>query len=701
MSNDELRFSAQFWPKGTSVRMINVPWDGSYKDIVQFDNANARDAWLDERYSAPMSTTSMTYVGPGTSIVLPCPVTTAEQYNYLYVQNPSYSITDGIDEFDAINRRYCYFITDIAWVSTAACQVTLQLDVWTTWGPFVHFTRAFVAQGHAAIANRNLWDGTSLSQITPAKMRRYLAATESVDAGGTFVPIETRWTDLSIETTGNQGVFVGVMSSVDLSQNWGTVNNPNIKTASGSIQEGMLAGTQVVYFKPDDFIDLLDDLRDAPWVSRNIMQVWVAPALTTTMQMAGVIHGKNFYRPGQKAPFDIQVDTLNAMTYLMAHYSAADTLVAPKLLTAPFAFIEVSAFEGSPLILKPERVADLTSIKFMAKSVLMAPWNRIAIYPDGYGSGNGGSMTYSFKDIQGDLISRAMPYGDYLDSAVWIDELPTFSFTSDGYMNWLAQGSHARKWSYQNTEWNFMKSNITRQFAFNQGIESMDLAEAQYNEMADFHDKQRLINSIGTGVGGLSLDIVKDIGQVGATTLNHFIQQGQANVERAQFAESQALQRKQADQNNRLAAQAAKGDYEFAIAGLVASQRDAEITPPSVVGTAGGNGWNYAFGMVGYRTTIKVPAAGQEKILIGYFKRFGYAINELLDMPADLRLMTKFTYWKLQESFIYGNITESAKQAIRGIFEKGVTVWNDPDDITTFRYSDNSNGINQDNSFSY
>ena len=65
MANTELRFSAQFWPKGTSIRMINVPWDSAYKDIVQFDNEGARDAWLDNCYAAPMATNNMTYVGPG------------------------------------------------------------------------------------------------------------------------------------------------------------------------------------------------------------------------------------------------------------------------------------------------------------------------------------------------------------------------------------------------------------------------------------------------------------------------------------------------------------------------------------------------------------------------------------------------------------------------------------------------------------
>lgn len=699
MANTELRFSAQFWPKGTSIRMINVPWDASYKDIVQFDDEAARDAWLDNCYAAPMSTTNMTYVGPGTSIVLPCPVTTAEQFNYLYVMNPSYSITDGIDEFDAYPRRYCYFVTGASWVSPAACQVNLQLDVWTTWGPYAHFTRAFVAQGHAAIANKNLWDGTSLSQITPLKMRRYLSAPEEVDAGGEYYPIFTSWTDLTMPSSPSQGTYVGVMSSVDLSQSWGDVNNPNIKSASGSIQEGILAGVQVIYFRTADFLALLNDLRDAPWVSRNIMQVWLAPGRVTSMQSVGTIHGHTYYRPAQSSPSDWTLQQLNVVAQLSSHFGN-DILVAPKLMTAPYSFIELNSFEGSPLVLKPQRAGSLTEMLIMGKGVLLAPWDRFAIYPLYYGGA--GEVSYQRMDIAGNVQTKQFHVGDNLDSALWISELPRFAFTSDGYLSWLASGAHSRAWSYQNNDWNFHKGTLQRELAFNQGNESRDLAYRQDWETRNQADQQRLIRGIMQVVGGLeTTDPIGSVGRTVQTVGNYWMDQSVADLARQQAFDTNALAVSQANANNQLAAYAMRGDYQQTIASLAATQRDAEITPPSVVGSAGGNGWNYAVGLLGFRTTIKTPAPGQEKVLIGYFKRFGYRINELMDMPSDLRLMTKFTYWKLQESFLYGNIQESAKETIRGIFERGVTVWNDPDDIMTFRYGDNSNGIDSTKNFRY
>jgi len=53
--------------------------------------------------------------------------------------------------------------------------------------------------------------------------------------------------------------------------------------------------------------------------------------------------------------------------------------------------------------------------------------------------------------------------------------------------------------------------------------------------------------------------------------------------------------------------------------------------------------------------------------------------------------MTKFTYWKMSESYIKAApMPESYKQVIRGIFEKGVTVWATPADIGNIDISDNA-----------
>ena len=48
----------------------------------------------------------------------------------------------------------------------------------------------------------------------------------------------------------------------------------------------------------------------------------------------------------------------------------------------------------------------------------------------------------------------------------------------------------------------------------------------------------------------------------------------------------------------------------------------------------------------------------------------------------DLRVMEKFSYWRLKEAYLTcASANESETAAIRGVFEKGVTIWGNPDDI--------------------
>lgn len=64
--------------------------------------------------------------------------------------------------------------------------------------------------------------------------------------------------------------------------------------------------------------------------------------------------------------------------------------------------------------------------------------------------------------------------------------------------------------------------------------------------------------------------------------------------------------------------------------------------------------------------------------------RFGYALNQNWDVEASgLKIMKHFTYWKARAVWVNGGsgVTNTAQYAIQSILERGVTVWNDPDEI--------------------
>ena len=79
------------------------------------------------------------------------------------------------------------------------------------------------------------------------------------------------------------------------------------------------------------------------------------------------------------------------------------------------------------------------------------------------------------------------------------------------------------------------------------------------------------------------------------------------------------------------------------------------------------------------------------RIIGEYWLRYGYAVRQFLKPPRDLHCMNNFTYWKMAETYLTcASADEGAKDVIRGIFEKGVTVWANPDNIGRIDIADNT-----------
>ena len=110
--------------------------------------------------------------------------------------------------------------------------------------------------------------------------------------------------------------------------------------------------------------------------------------------------------------------------------------------------------------------------------------------------------------------------------------------------------------------------------------------------------------------------------------------------------------------------------------------QDARLIQPTTAGQLGGDAFNLAMFKWGVFAKVKTLQPAVMAAIGEYWLRYGYAVNRFGTVPADFQVMSKFTYWKLRETYINAApMPESFKQTIRGIFEKGVTVWANADDI--------------------
>ena len=176
--------------------------------------------------------------------------------------------------------------------------------------------------------------------------------------------------------------------------------------------------------------------------------------------------------------------------------------------------------------------------------------------------------------------------------------------------------------------------------------------------------------------GQITADINTGI-DINARNMGNVISQ---NLTRANQSESNMLTGSNAKANLDLANYAARGDYSNAIASINAGIQDTETVSPSIGGGVGGDAANWVQnGAVIYsRLRMVDPAA---IIRQGdMWARYGYTTNSSINnFPKRLQCMDRFSYWKCLDVRI-----KSAKcpqmfiETIRGILEKGVTVWHEP-----------------------
>lgn len=146
-----------------------------------------------------------------------------------------------------------------------------------------------------------------------------------------------------------------------------------------------------------------------------------------------------------------------------------------------------------------------------------------------------------------------------------------------------------------------------------------------------------------------------------------------------------------ADTNLAYAQFAAKGDYAIAIQGIQAKVQDARLTQPTTSGLNGGDTFNMSNGFCAVVLKFKRVKSNFMRQVGDFFLRYGYYVNRWMIPPADLKCMNNFTYWKMQEvSLSSSGVPETFKETVRGIFEKGVTVWSNPDIMYRIDFEDNA-----------
>lgn len=86
----------------------------------------------------------------------------------------------------------------------------------------------------------------------------------------------------------------------------------------------------------------------------------------------------------------------------------------------------------------------------------------------------------------------------------------------------------------------------------------------------------------------------------------------------------------------------------------------------------------------GIQVKVRTQSASAVRMVGDEFVRHGYALNQIWDVEeSGYCLMKHFTYWKSSDCWVYSKCetNDSAETSIAALFNRGVTVWSDPDEV--------------------
>lgn len=685
---------AEQWAPDTRLDFANVNWDSEYRNIVKFEKQSDLDKYITDHTITHLQLEKLTFVRPYEPVRVNIPFNVATEANYVRVNNPAmpggYHTAQndpGMVWVDT-QRNYYYFILDARYIAPNTTQLLLQLDVWQTFGYSVQPGWSYVERGHVGIANTSRFDN---------KGKTYLTVPEGLDIGNEYNVAYTKRT--KIADTDDMGIVI--WSTVDLKSSGGTIDDPVLFTAVGSTLGGLPNGASVYYFNSVDlFNQWLEEHQEQPWVTQGIIMVMAIPPLSRYGWGDDVGDSLHRFEGTPRSQF---IDAApnwreEVRRRLPPQYRHLD-----KFLTYPYCVIELTTNTGSPLVLKPEqwlddhgRVQELAHFAIPSPRVVISPRD----YNKAYDAPVPGGDEHAYHDG-----------GEFLDVSTGIYDFPTFSVVNNSYMSFLASNRHAIQYQYDTADWSQSKALRAADTAYdqatmgidasNQQVENQIRTGAQMVNMQNQHGAGRAIAGAGTSLGmgamGGPLGLAGGITSAVSSGVNEAINQSERSASQAISAgsvrRSSAIQEQYMsgvrDSNRSLAQFAAKGDYANQIAGINARVQDAKLTQPTTSGQVGGEAFNLSIDQWGYDFKVKLPSAGAVRVIGDFWLRYGYAVNSFI-WPDRLHVMSHFTYWKFQQFEITGAIIpEHYRNSIRGIFEKGVTVWRRPEDIGNIHPVDN------------
>jgi len=506
------------WGKNAVIRVCNVPWNSDYRDVVQFDSDELRDAYIDSKTLDSFQLPTALQFVPGQELKLPIPYERMRGCNYICLDYPNPKV-----DYSQVGRtRFYFFVESVRYLAPSTTGAMISLDVWTTYINSVHIRYLRLERGHAPMSRcdaelylQNPLQNSRgmLAQDVNFGMREFQRSVRfAPDSGDSRIVVFT--------LPMNPAQLANLVSATDATPQ--TVSYSDIEARYGyqyAISGNVWAhggrdysGVAAAVFpgaSPDSYmltglINYAIDIDDA-----QSFLTWAMVYLPQFMRelTACYILDSDMVNVGDSIQVgNYTLHTVNGRERVITDFAfetsdfGFDSRYShiAKLYTYPYSRIELFDTAGSKIVIRVEDTTPNASLK--RKTVLAAPALQMLCYADGIGNG---AASYNLESVSGGVSAFTAPAGSWSDYMVRHD-IPTFALYRSGFYDFTFENYQDQKAAEYNSTRMYQDTVRPANTNVQNAFDSNNTAKANADRSADL-DVTNTANDTNTANTNASL----------------------------------------------------------------------------------------------------------------------------------------------------------------------------------------------------
>lgn len=235
-----------------------------------------------------------------------------------------------------------------------------------------------------------------------------------------------------------------ITASVDFTANFGTVDNPHMRTSAGLVIDKITSPLNIYMIELEKFTELMQYLSDYPWITQNIKSILLVPSAMFTAQnyepitIIGDGKGETYtgcyiFKDDTITEFGDFLSEFVMTKTAICQLHGLDNLEDMHLLRSEYTTTEFYTYDGQSLILD-NAFLPKNGLELGVKT-LLGYKNVIAVYPKNYKS----------DENEKDGNYPAVENGTFLNESLLFNTFNDIPILIDNYNLQLAQGANRRE----------------------------------------------------------------------------------------------------------------------------------------------------------------------------------------------------------------------------------------------------------------